>query len=430
MKENRVKMLVENFKVINGVVYLRLENGNITVEDDKSVVICTNPSDNVELVSLQKGELSVNFWQVNDRRINALAANSSFVLPKGAIISDFYGAKELEGAYVKYVMENSCGMLFVSETEISKIFEDESSYKDISLADGVFYAESKDNRFDILGQDGKVMFSFPFKCKKVEGYNLFYTDHYIFSKIEEKMKVEGKIQHIKIISEGEIQVIRVVTDKGIFYYDTFKRLLGPIKKDRIVKCSYKDLYIFEEDGEKIVSLFYISKKKTGYQCKKISSKLGIEVVGNLKDWSPCNLDVLLVANQPNGLKNVYAPNLRCLVSNVETYKKSKGYYERIVGFIKDLPAKIYMEEYGRANKSLKIIGKGISAEDKIETYICKSNKNELFCIRKDGELIFNVTGGSCCIKKWKEEEKTQEVYFIETGDLILVLDSNGDRPWF
>ena len=133
------EILPSCFISINGIVYFRLDNGNIAVEKIEKVVIDTKIEDTVKLITIDTDSSEkVNFWKINDK-IYALASNAEGItLPKDTTFVDCYSSNNYpEGHYVKYKSSGSCGVIYVSETEVSNVISYENGYIEICFENDV-----------------------------------------------------------------------------------------------------------------------------------------------------------------------------------------------------------------------------------------------------------------------------------------------------
>lgn len=205
------QFLPQNFEIVNGINYFRLEDGRVAVERTSNVTIDSSKEDIVELIMLEYDSMTVRLWKTNGK-LYALASSSCVTIPEDTTFVDCYSSTNYpEGQYVKYISSGRCGIIYVSETEVSQVISYENGYTDICFENNLFYAESKegDNKYHVIGESGKLLGAFPSKCRKLDGYMLFYDDNSIFIN-SSKFDIPGGVSSVEVIKQEKITFVKVV----------------------------------------------------------------------------------------------------------------------------------------------------------------------------------------------------------------------------
>lgn len=241
------------------------------------------------------------------------------------------------------------------------------------------------------------------------------------------------------IVEKSLFLIRILTNKGVYYYsDKLVLLLGPLQNDSIKFIDYKSCYIYEKRGNLITHVSYIMLENGTYICNTISSKNGIKVKLH-KSQKNILLNSYFFSINNDGKNNIYSPKLQLIMQNIDDYTINTGFDENgdyflIIGYTNKTPSNIcrlYIKrDVKMFTQELEFICDGISLFEYDNSYVYKSEKN-IICIRKNGEILFSVKGDTCNIKIWQnyakeKKESDTKVYVIENNDSILVLDKNGN----
>lgn len=434
---NKIKQILpQNFEIINGINYFRLEDGQIAVENTSNVTINSSKEDTVELITLEYKSKIVKFWRVNDK-IYALASSSHVTIPEDSEFVDIYFSNNYpEGQYVKYISSGSCGILYVSETEIANIISHENGYSEICFENNLFYSnfEDGDNKYHVIGESGKLLGSFPSKCRKLDKYMLFYDENKIFIGSFEYEIPDG-ISSIEIVNARNMTFVKVVNSKGIYYYTKeIAYLFGPIQKDNIEYLNENSCFIHEIIGKKVTKVFYIKfVNDDTYVCKNISSTEGITIYLQYKDYFFAADNTLYVFIEE---EMEFRPLIKDVDADSYTFNHSaspgdsynyKINFLYIVGFKKKKP--IYLAHYTSMRKtlssqsSLDIICTGW--ED--GTYVCKKG-NEIVAINENGKILFSATGKNCYKKKLMNHSYSgKPVYIVEvSSNQVILYYSNGE----
>ena len=425
----------ESFVSINDITYFRLKEGQIAVENASKVTINSTKDDVVELITLGK----VNFWKVNDK-IYALASSSCVTLPEDTEFVDTYHCSRNypEGRYVKYLSSKGCGILYVSETEVSQVISYESGYTDICFEVGLFYADSKEgeNKYHILDEGGKILWAFPTKRTKLKGYNLFYDDKSIFA-YSSKFDIPGGISSVRVIKIGDLAepyikalrkayrqqneessnlLIRIKNSKGVWYYTAaIEFLIGPLKSDKIVYLTTNSCFVYESVNKKVMRVFYIGVTASReYKCYSLSSKTGIDCYLNPR----CNIFVVdntLYAQKKSGefIQLINKPN----ADNYNVYDGDRKIV--IIGYHDNYP--VYLGYYCNGNEIKEEYILERIAEGYNKAHICKSGDN-IIGIDSNKEILFFAKGKNC----YKKKMEGHGIYVVEDSeDEIRLYYKNG-----
>ena len=408
MKEK--KFFPESFVNINDINYFRLKDGQIAVEEISNVIISSSKDDDIELITLDCGQKQVNFWKVNNE-IHALASSSFITLPEDTTFIECYSSKIYhDGHYVKYMSSEGCGILYVSDTEVSNVISHEEGYEQITFEDNIFYADSlKDkNSYQVIEESGRVLGSFTSKCQKVKGYKLFYDDNSILTN-SKKVDVPGGVSSVQIIKEiansscveipNPRKIVKVINNQGIFYYtDKLDYLLGPVQDVKV----YATKDSREPMSKHEIYLYYFDP------CI-------IAADGSVYVYKDGRLNTLI---------NELDVDKYCIYS-LRNYDDT--YVHEIVGFKKNIP--IYVLEYCRENDKVlnsgpvEYIGKGHKLKNNACTHICK--KDDIFYVinSKDESHVFSVRGKNLSKKMYGHSK----VYLLEKDEIsIQILEMTGD----
>lgn len=414
------KMLPKNFEIVNGINYFRLEDGRVAVEKTSNITINSSKEDIVELITLEYNSKTVRFWRTNDK-LYALASSSCVTIPDDTTFMDCYSSNNYhEGQYVKYMSSKGCGIIYVSETEVSHVISYESSYTEICFENNLFYAVSKegDKKYHIIGESSKLLGTFPSKCKKLDRYMLFYDDYSIFVD-SSQFDIPNGISSVEVIKQREITLVKVVNSNGIYYYTKgIEYLFGPIRKDEIHGIDNKSCFVYEVVNKAVIQVFYIDITEETYICKSLSSQKGIECpIFNSKS----NGKFFVADNVLYVLKDKeFTPLIEGINTNqyvLYDYEDIWGRGWSIVGFLKNIP--VYHAYYSAGNSSvwnegtLERIANGYMG-----SHICRKG-NHIVIIELDGKLVLDVKGENCYKKKYRyksiyvieEEEENIELYW-------------------
>ncbi len=437
--KNSKKILPETFVNVNGINYFRLENGKIAVENIKNITIDVNNEESVELITLKCKEKEVKFWKVNDDKIYALASSSYITIPENITFNDFYFSPNYpDGVYVKYTSSGKCGILYVSETEVDIVISHEKNYIEIDFENGLFYAntENGEKKYHIIGESGKNLGTYPSKCKRLKGYMLFYDENKIFIDSIE-FEIPGGIISVEVVNNNEITFVKVVNNKGIYYYTkNISYLLGPIQKEEIISIDERSCYIHEIANGKIIKVFYIRIKEDTYICKSLSCDKGINIF-QIKDENIKQSFFATIDKESDSFKELYTlkKDFILLIKDVNAdkfiFNESEQWNKKydVVAFVKNRP--IYWASYDMAKNEItdSCILEVIDSDFEEETNICKS-ENEIFVINGKGKIIFSTTGEKCYKRKtcFKNSWQKTSIYIVEKGNNEIELyESSGKK---
>lgn len=425
-------VLPQTFEVINGIPYFRLESGEIAVENVKKITIKASKEDDVKLITLEHETKKIMFWRVKDK-IYALSKERFCELPEDTtFVECYFSANYPEGCYVKYVTSGKYGILYVSETEVSSVITYKSEYTDITFENLLFYAESPkdDNKYCVIGESGKILGTFPTKCKKLNKYMLFYDENKIFVDSSTEIEIPGGIQSAEIIVKGKITFVKIVNCNGIYYYTKgIEYILGPIVKDKIKTIDSNSCYIYEMIAKKIIKVYYISCKKDVYICEHMSCDTGINNYLTDMDDSFFATDNMLYVFLEK--KKKFVPILTDIhadsyaFTDVGTFRDD---YEKL-GIIAIKENKAVNIAYYKAGND-KVLSSSVLefVSDGWENqFIYKSDK-EIIILNNKFEIVFLVDGEKCIKKKIDFYRKILETYVIENKkEVISIYDKYGGK---
>ena len=429
MKQTRKEMLPGNFISINNINYFRLENGNVAVDNVKEVIIKSSKTDLVELVTLEKGDLKTSFWLVSKNELYALANKVSIKLPENFNLDQIFDTKDYDGVYVKYSVDGSCGILYISETEVSIVIDhNTNSYKEITFEGDCFLCRNINDKYDFVNQASSKVASFDFKCKKARGFNLFYTDNELIIG-ETTVKVEEKIKLVEVLSINKTNLIKVTTNQGIYLYTSdFEKIGGLIEDYKIEK--FKEVerktglnhYIFGMQDNKVILVCYIGDKKE--DIKSIYDKDGIDVTKKEVNYKT---NVILFFSKKVGL---YINKLTKLFTNIDDYIiESQEYCDPIILGYKSGKINNYCKydadcDEIRQMEKLEFMCRGIDYDENTKANIFKLDDN-IICMTEKGKILFKTEGDKCTIRKRISDRG--EVYLIEKDDKIALFSARGNR---
>lgn len=434
-------VLPQTFEVINGIPYFRLESGEIAVENVKKITVKASKEDDVKLITIEHETQKIMFWRVKDK-IYALSEESSCELPEDTtFVECYFSANYPEGCYVKYVTSGKYGILYVSETEVSSVITYKSGYTDISFENLLFYAESPkdDNKYCVIGESGKILGTFPTKCKKLNKYMLFYDENKIFIDSSTEFEIPGGIESAEIIVKDKITFVKIVNCNGIYYYTKrIEYILGPIVKDKIKTIDSNSCYIYENRAEKIIKVYYISCKKDVYICEHISCDTGIKSYIYNNYMTDTNDSFFATNNMLYSFlekKKKFVPILTEIHADSYAFTDINNfrYDSKKWGIIAIKQNKAVNIAYYKAGND-KVLSSSalefVSAGWKNQ-FIYKSDK-EIIILNNKFEIVFSVDGEKCIKKKidfnnnW---ETLPETYVIENKKEVISIYNKDGRKY-
>lgn len=432
-------VLPQTFEVINEIPYFRLESGEIAVENVKKVIIKSSKEDTVELITLEYKTKKIRFWRIKDK-IYALSKSIFIELPEDTVFAECYFSTNYpEGCYIKYITSGKCGVMYVSETEVSSVISYNKGYTNITFENLLFYADSPkgDNKYCVIGESGKLLGTFPSKCKKLDKYMLFYDENKIFIDSSTEFEIPGGVTSVEVITKKNITFVKVVNSNGIYYYTRgIEYLLGPIVKDEIRYITEKSCYVYEKIDEKITKVYYVSYEKEKYRCESISCDSGIQVYiyhnrrTDEDDSFFATKDKLYSFLEK---KKKFVPILTKIPADSYVFTIIDTFYNGskkwgIIAVKKGKPVNVAYYEAGNdkviSSASLEYISDGWE-----DGFIYKSDK-EIVVLDKKFEIVFSATGIKCIKKKIdiKDGWGYPEVYVVENEkEVISIYKTNGTK---
>ena len=432
------KFFPESFVTINGIMYFRLDNGNIAVERTSKVTIFCSKEDSVELITLENTSKEIKFWKINNM-LYALASSSCISIPDDIKFVDIYFSNNYpEGQYIKYTSSNRYGIIYVSETEISSVISHEDGYVDICFENNIFYATAPDgeNRYHVIGESGKLLGSFPSKCRKLDGYLLFYNKSKIYINSREFDIADG-ISSVNVVNvENKFTFIKVISNKGLYLYTKeMIYLFGPIQNETLLQyeiLNAHSLFVHIFSNNKYNQVFYINFIDDTFKCKNIFCENGLSHQHFKYENSNINFfstDTTLYFFDRKKADFIQVTTDLSTVTYKIHQKNMKSEFE-LVTFRNNKPICYQSMTCSRYSCKiqrkyiLEVIFNGWNAD----TYICKNlSKNEFCGITKKGELLFSVKGESIDKKICDTVINGGKVYMVTEKNKFFLLSTDGRK---
>lgn len=441
-------VLPQTFEVINGIPYFRLESGEIAVENVKKITIKASKEDDVKLITLEHETKKIMFWRVKDK-IYALSKERFCELPEDTtFVECYFSANYPEGCYVKYVTSGKYGILYVSETEVSSVITYKNGYTDITFENLLFYAESPkdDNKYCVIGESGKILGTFPTKCKKLDKYMLFYDDNKIFIDSSSEFEIPGGVKSVEIIVKDDITFVKILNSNGIYYYTRgIEYILGPIVKDEIKLIDSNSCYIYEKRAKKITKVYYISYEKEEYKCEYISCDAGIKSYINYKKESYTYYNSRIEANDSffatDNMLYVFLEKKKKFVPILTDIHADSYVFTIVNTFRKDVKkwGIIAIKENKAVNIAYYETGSDKVLRSNALEFVSDGWENQ-FIYKLDGEIVvlnielkivFSADGKNCIKKKinFKDSWGIPETYVIENKNEIISIYNKDGRKY-
>lgn len=430
---NGKKIPIGAYMNFNGNDYFRTSEG-IAVEESSNCVIAVPEKEEIELITFERGKKVARFWKIEDE-IYALAEMSHITIPKDTVLKDIYLSKNYEGVYVKYTTCGNCGILYISETEVSVVFHHELSYIDISFENDHFYAEKKEDEpkyfiFDEALNQIQVNSS---KCKMFGEKILYYDANKIYFEFKE-IEIPNGIESVEIIYSNDITFIKVINNKGIYYYTKdFSLLFGPIKEDLISSITKTCCFVFEYSNNQITKVFIIHIKDDTYICKEISCKDGI-IMNTYKYRDYYNYAQEFFATNDNKIYACFNCDFKCLIEDVEFDANSVRYTVsaesstkvNIVAY-KDLKPVFLLKYNLKEQKTEKThIFDEVILDENTQEYVCFSKGESIFVIDSfDGSVYIETTGikyynEKCYLCYFYNYRLKLTYFFVQSNDSVII----------
>lgn len=450
-----------HFDISDNIFVFRDGSGNIAVENPNKITIGCTPEDKVTLITLSNEKKSVSFWKVATNLTTtfyALTSSQPYTFPEHVgFISIYKSENYSEGFYVKYLCSDSCGILYISQTEISCVISHTSNYSDIIFENGMFYAIKKpadtfDNNtstseYHIINESGNLISKHDTEVRKVKGFQLYYDEKRILNDCFSQ-EIPGGIISVEVVNLKQSSVytpkkftfIRVTTKKGISYYTTSLELLfGPICEDKI-NIEPDGLFISEVVDGTITKVFFVGDdEKSGPFVKELFTGHNIEI------YTIEHGDFVLHENNQYPSKNTffksgndlygYSHKENSFISifkNVDIssyyFKKSKlelfsaNYFDIILGYKDGVPvcfASYSVSPLSINQSDLLEIVDSADIDDKCKQYICigKSSHQIVVVEERLGEmkvLFYTRIPAKCTLKsKVYSKEHRRPVYVVD-----------------
>ncbi len=435
-------------------IYVRLKDSIFSISR-KDHVIKIDETDNISLVTVTNddGE-SYQFWSINDE-VCKLYEDIRVKLPKCSYALNFFTDIDDKGykvIYVNFEVEGCYNEVvrFAEGNVDVVISKSDICYDKIRYIDGVFYACDKsdnDKNFAIILNNGTLC-TYELKSSDqfiVKGFEkVAYGKNNIRCGNTEVIIKNFNINKVEVINNYSLIILKVISDKGNYYYDEYLNCFcGPTKNETVEKnvCeSSVYIYLYDE-YERLSTIYYINKdsKNHKYDINKIQSEVGIKKYPD----NNFSTNVIFVC-QNEGALNVYANNLKPIICDAKSCIVNA---ESKIIIYQDKSNKFYLMEYGKnfmnevegKGTELSYLGKGISSYigkrvefakrgnffasdsgDKMSTYIFKS-KYTILCIEESGKIIFDEPGRNCKVMKFG----SGFVYVIENQKELKIFTEDG-----
>ena len=339
-----------------------------------------------------------NFWKIGKKiypLYTCLQDTEFEKLPKNATFVDSYvnnkSSKNDIEIFVKYLADNSYGILGIKNNSIRHIISYKLGYSEIDYDFSYFYATAKTERwkYNVLNLQGEVLYTYQTNRRLIKGSVFSYDSKQIYNDYNGK-PIPGGVDSAYTVTEGNFNFIVIKNSLGIFYYSfKLEYILGPVKLDFIQPSSGYCYVaeIFEKKYQKIYCIKYVAENT--YKSACIESKTGIK-------YYSCNNTNFFVKDN-----TIYALD-QDEMTFVELFKEdfdkvvfssnATPKWIEIIAFKGNIP--FFIATYSKQQhciihrNTLKIIG--TSFDKKIN--LCKPQNSEepIYGITLDGKLIFSV----------------------------------------
>lgn len=427
--EKAKQILPQNFVTVNGRTYFRLEDGRIAVDTTSNVIIDSSKEDTVELITLGSELKEMRFWKIGSK-IYALTSSTYVDIPKDTTFVDLYNTIYYpDGVYVKYISSGNCGIIYVSETDVSIVISHESYYTDICFRNELFYADKiiGESHCHVIAKTEQLVL--PSRRQILKDGILFYDDKKIFIDSEE-FEIPNGIISVEFINNDDMTFVKVVNSEGIYYYTKeISYLLGPIQEHEIIFIGKKACYIHEITNGDIVNVIYIENKEGAYICQNLSCDKGITVYQVKKRDD----ELRFFATRDKALY-LFKEKFILLIKDVDVdtfvFTKVNWWYKEcsIIGLRKEKP--VYWASYNDSNNkitdscTLDIIDNGFE-----NSTICRK-RDEILIINEEGQIILSTTGENCYKRKtcFKNSWHKTLIYIVEKSNYEIELyDASGKK---
>ena len=458
---------------IGGRIFIRRMGGKVLqaiyqdeiatiVADD--VILDIDADTKLYLVHQDFDGCSIDFWCVGDLneegKIYSLFKHSSCNIAPNTKFISVITYDRGGGVYIKYKVNKAFGVIFISHNKVCNVIPfNQYNCKNIwyDSNDCIFYGVGIEEGFEVYvayNLEGECICTMPRPFKIWEGFNCYtqksvYVDGNLAFKTDDIISSvrEVKMPTINPFAKEQPLYIQVNTKNLKAYLYEYLKSTNTLREivkldvkspdDRIV-CEnlWRNTFLCVQNVEgSYVSCCSVELTENQHVVKDIiNARHGIEFY-----QSTCGFYV--IARTSNGCMSVYTSDLKPLFVNADKVTfhaticadRMSGEYESfetdgdllfIVVWKDDLPEKIAIYGSGRKRLEeyyLEFIRCGIRETD----YLCKC-QNSIFCITKEGKLVFLTSGsGIYTFDAYIDKGKVRPMYRIYHDNAEKILDENG-----
>lgn len=277
MKILKKSLLPGEFITIEKRDFFRLKDGKLATQTTGSASVDSSKEESVELFTFEhESRIISRLWKIKDK-LYTIDLSSYIFIPEDITFVECYNLKDDRGKYIKYMAKGKYGVIYVNSSEIKILVSHEENYIKISYYDGAFYAETSEssNRYHILDASGKLIDAFSSERRKVNGLDMFYNNESIFLG-NLKLDFPYGILSIKLKAHGDIKMLEITSEKGVYYYtDSIQYLLGPFSEVIAIDwLTHRAATLRVRQEGKGISVFFITM---------YDGTISIEKVFTLKD---------------------------------------------------------------------------------------------------------------------------------------------------
>lgn len=453
---------------VNGKTFLRRADGkvlHVTYQDEAVLIVADDVifdiDSNISLyvIRLELDGYTVNFWRVEEKMYSLFTQSYCYIAPNTRFLS-VIASDENGGVYIKYKVASALGVIYVSQKKVYQIISfSQYSCKKIwyDAKDKIFYGIGSEDGFEVYvayNLEGECICTMPRPFKIWADFNCYtqksvYVDGNLAFKMDDTISnvSEVKMPIINPFAKEQPLYIQVNTKNLKAYLYEYLKSTNTLREivkldvkspdDRIV-CEnlWRNAFICVQNLEgRYISCCSVELTENQYVVKDIiHASHGIEFY-----QSTCGFYV--IARTSNEGMSIYSSDLKPLFVNADKVTfhaticadRMSGEYESfetdgdllfIVVWKDELPEKIAIYGSGRKRLEeyyLEFIRCGIRETD----YLCKC-QNSIFCITKEGKLVFLTSGsGIYTFDAYIDKGKVRPMYRIYHDNAEKILDENG-----
>ncbi len=470
---NTKKLLPNTIEKFGEKLIFWLPTGEITLGNTSTVIMKPDLEDEVIFITVDNEVDSVSFFKVNGTYRALWFGDSNFCeLPEDVIFENILYYED-GIAYIKYSVNQKCGVIRVDSERISIIISHEEGFDDITYEDGVFFAfNSSHNNYWLIDKQGNKNYICREKVRKVEGYSIiwfgnnkiscdvvtkwFYGEISIMNDLlynksktwsdDERLRLEifvpdnDKIQEVKVLKNIEAKcatILMVKCENNAYYYALNEKkecfeLLTSTTPNASVSYEKSCIVISETVDDKCIGVtsIYWDIKNRCYSHKKLQCKSEITCIGYVSDEVGCLYlvdNTILYRRTLNEVspsfekiyENDMLDDFKVFSSNEivdeseEIYKEFNVY---IIGFKAGKPISVIKYDSSFKEVAEKDIDNFSQGFDE-NSFICKIGEY-VFVIDTKEEYIPVLTKGERCYTKYlvRKGRKDEKIYIVEKGD--------------